>query len=354
MAAPRTSPRLMIRRSTWPLAALSLVALAACADPVAPTTAPVVRGAATVAARRGDQLATIEHDRFSAALYLQRGEGERVRVSFTNVHDPIDGNLPLELLPVDDAHVRALGPAKWSPDGQQLAIVVTLAFDQSQVVVMNADGRNIRTASPNSQIILGDIDWSPDSRRIAYAMSTLPNAGGVDLFVTDLVKDEVTRITHERRMSVFDEYRWDVRGAGLWLTQFEGGSDDGMNRVSRVYHASLDGVLTGVPAKIVGNAQGISRDGAWAIVLRHVKDGASTSEFVRTSLTGREEEIVLSRGELWYAELLEGDQEAILVGPDGQGASSFEVIGVHAARDYRGILKLEPNVSSLALLRAGR
>ena len=333
-----------------------LVALAACNDPIAPVPGAAARGAAVVAARQGDRLATIEHEGFFPALYLQHADGSgRVRVRFGNVHDPIDGNYPLDLLPVDDAHILALGPAKWSPDGQQLAIVVTLGYDQSQVVVMNADGRNIRTASPNSQIVLGDIDWAPDSRSIAYAMSTLPHAGGVDLFVTDLRKDAVRRITTDGRLSVFDEYRFDATGTGLWLTQYEGRTEDEINRVSRVYHASLDGTLRGVPEKIVGNAQGISRDGAWAIVLRHVRDDDLAKELARVSLTGRGEELLLARGDLLYAELLEGDDAAVLVGANREtGAQGFNVLGIHTQRDDRGMLRVQANVSSLAYLRAGR
>ena len=346
----------MLRRYTWPIATLALAALAACNDPSAPAPAGP-RGSAVVVARQGDQLATIEHEGFFPALYLQKGADEkgRVRVSFANVHDPIDGNHPLDLLPVDDAHILALGPAKWSPDGQQLAIVVTLAYDQSQVVVMNADGRNIRTASPNSQIVLGDVDWSPDSRRIAYVMSTLPHAGGVDLFVTDLVRDEVVRVTHDGRFSVFDEYRFDAAGTGLRLTQYEGRTEDEVNRVSRVYHASLDGTLTGVPAKVTGNPQGISRDGEWALVIRHVKDDDFTREFARVPLLGRGDELVLASGDLQYAELLEGDDAAILVGANREtGAQGFTILGVDARGDERGMLRVAPNVASLAFLRASR
>lgn len=347
----------MFRRSTWPIASLVLAALAACTDPSSPVPTPIdTRGAAVVVARQGDRLATIEHEGFFPALYLQDPDGKsRVRVRFSNVHDPIDGNYPAELLPVDDAHILALGPAKWSPDGQQLAIVVTLGYDQSQVVVMNADGRNIRTASPNSQIILGDIDWAPDSRSIAYAMSTLPNAGGVDVFVTDLTRDAVVRVTHEGRVSVFDEYRFDARGKGLWMTQYEGRSEDDVNRVSRVYHVALDGTKVGVPEKIVGNAQGITRDGRFAIVLRHVRDDDMTSEFARVSLTGRDEELLLARGDLQYAELLEGDDAAILVGANREtGMQGFNVLGIHERRDDRGMLHVSPYVASLAYLRASR
>ncbi|MGH7468418.1 MAG: hypothetical protein ACRENP_10585 [Longimicrobiales bacterium] len=48
-------------------------------------------------------------------------------------------------------------------------------------------------ASPNTQIILSDAEWSADGRQIAYAMSTLPHALGVELFVTDLQQNRIRR-----------------------------------------------------------------------------------------------------------------------------------------------------------------
>ena len=346
----------MSLRTRVALLAPAILTLAACGDDT--VTAPAAQapnGAVVATALKNDLLATIESEGRWPALYIQQGDGKgRFRVHFENVHDPIDGNWPIEMLPVTDDRILALGPAKWSPDGQQLAVVVTIGFDQSQVVVMNADGRNIRTASPNGQIILGDIDWSPDSRRIAYAMSTRPHAQGVDLFVTDLYMDRVQRVTFDGRFSVFDEYRFDARGTGLWFTQFEGWTEDNRNRVSRVYHATLDGVVTGVPEKIVGNTQGLSRDGQWAIVLRHAKDSDLAMELYRVPLA-RGEELLLAAGELMYAEMVEGDDEAVLVGTSrATGTTSYDRLGIHALRDRRGTLPVSPWAASMAFLRAAR
>lgn len=333
------------------LPAAGALLLAACTD--APTAAePAVRTATVLAAARGgDRLATIEFEGRSPALFIQDAEGKnRFRVRFVGVHDRVEGNYPRRFLEVSDSTIRALGPAKWSPDGRQLAVVVTIGFDQSQVVVMNADGHNIRVASPNSQIILGDVDWSADSRWIAYGMSTLPNAQGVDLFVTELATSKVSRLTSEGRASVFDEYRFDARGGGLWLTQFEGWSEDGMHRVSRVYHVALDGTKTGVDAKLVGDPQGLSRDGRWALAMRQVKDGNGVRELVRQPL-GEGEELSLVSGNLMYAELLENDAEAVVVSVDANWTPAYEVFGLDAARDYRGTLPVAPWAASMAFFR---
>ena len=348
-------PHIRFTRTFTTSAALLLgTTLAACSDaPVAPAPGSPSTSTALAPALRDDRLATIEYEGRSPALYLQHPDGgARSRVRFRGVYDRVDGNYPQQLLPTTDESILALGPAKWSPDGRQLAVVVAVAYDQSQVVVMNADGHNIRVASPNGQYILGDVDWSPDSRRIAYAMATLPHAQGVDLFVTDLATFDVSRLTHGGRFGVFDEYRFDESGRGLRFTQFEGWSDDGRNRVSRVYHVTLAGEITGAGGKVVGNPQGLARDGRWALAVRLPKgDDWWTQDLVRAPLDGGEE-VVLASGALQYAELLERDDEAVLVTMDmNTGASSYDVYGVAAPRDWRGQLGVNPNLASLALFR---
>ena len=52
-----------------------------------------------------------------------------------------------------------------------------------------------RVASVNQQIILSGIDWSADQRYLAYAMSTLPGARGVEIFTTDLQQNTVRKLT---------------------------------------------------------------------------------------------------------------------------------------------------------------
>jgi WD40-like Beta Propeller Repeat len=333
------------------LVAPAILTLAACGED--PATAPVApRGAVVASALKGDRLATVEWEGRFPALYLQDvGGKERMRVRFENVHDKIDGNYPAEMLPVTDDRIIAMSNPKWSPDGQQLAVVVAVAFDQSQVIVMNADGRQLRTESINGQIIMGDVDWSPDSRRIAYAMSTLNHARGVDLFVTDLVTEKVQRITTEGRFGAYDQYRWDPTGTGLWYTQWEGWADDGWNRIARVYHATLGGQVDGLPFKAVGDFQAISRDGRWGLTVRYTRDGRQ--EFVRHPLARDVEEQVLATGEFMYAKLLEGDDEVVLVGYNPTGAPSYTRYGTMDGAP-RGRLEINPNASSFGLLRAGR
>jgi hypothetical protein len=333
------------------LVAPALLVLAACGDDPAAPVATAARGAAVTGALKNDRLATVEWDGPVPALYLQNADGSgRVRVRFADVRDRIDGNYPPELLPVRDETIIAMGHPKWSPDGQHLAVVVSVAYDQSQVIVMKADGRQLRTESPNGQIIMGDVDWSPDSRRIAYGMSTRAHAGGVDLFVTDLAKDRVQRLTSEGRFKAYDQYRWDAAGAGLWFTQWEGWADDGWNRIARVYHTTLTGHVEGVPEKVTGDLQALSRDGRWALTVRYTRDGAQ--EFVRLPLARGTKERVLATGEFVYAQLLDGDDEVVLVGYSRDGSSSYTRLGT-ARGEKRGSLRVAPNASSFGFLRAG-
>jgi hypothetical protein len=279
-------------------------------------------------------------------------------VHFQNVRDGIAGNYGSDILPVRDDHIIALGPAKWSPDGQQLAIVVSLAFDQSEVVVMNANGLNMRTVSPNSQWILGDIDWAPDSRAIAYVMSTDFFGRRGDLFVTDLVKDAVQRATVGQNLTGIDEYRWDATGRRLWFTQFEGTTEDGMNRVSHLGYVDVGAAAPVATDRIiVGDPQGIARDGSWALVMRYPKGSSDWSrrEFVRVSLAGDGDQTVLATGDVLYAELMNGDREAMLAVNDASdpysGLHYYNVVGLGAPDDVRTALKVDPLASSIAVLR---
>ena len=340
-------------------ALLASLSLAACADsPVAPT--PVVRQTATTTGLRSDKLATIEFEGRFPALYIQNSDGSgRFRVHFENVRDRIAGNYGPDMLPVGDRNILALGPAKWSPDGQQLAVVVSVAFDQSEVVVMNANGLNMRTVSPNSQWIMGDVDWAPDSRAIAYAMSTDFLGRRGDLFVTDLVKDEVRRVTVGQNLSGLTEYRWDAAGRRLWFAQFEGMTEDDMNRVSHLAYADVGGAAPVATDRIlVGDVQGIARDGSWALVTRYPKGGSDWSmrELVRVSLAGDGGQTVLASGDVLYAEMMDGDREAMLAVNDASdpyaGRHYYRVVGLGAPDDVRVKLDVDPFASSIAVLRA--
>lgn len=335
------------------LVAPVLLVLGACADDVTAPAAPRgVRGAVVASALRTDRLATVEWEGRFPRLYLQDADGaNRVRVRFENVHDKIEGNWPAEFLPVNDQSVIAMSNPAWSPDGQQLAVVVSVAYDQSQVIVMNADGRQLRTESINGQVIMGRVDWSPDSRRIAYAMSTQARGQGVDLFVTDLVTERVRRLTTDGRFRAFDRYRWDDAGRGIWFTNFERWSDDGWNAIARVYHATLAGQVTGVPVKLEGDLMAIARDGRWALSVRYDREG--NQSLVRLPMHEGGEATVLAEGMFTDANLVEGDREAIVGHYGRDGSPTFASIDPATGTEL-GLVKVQPATSSFGVIRAGR
>ena len=300
------------------LFASTAAVLGACSDrpgPVAPGADAAIAAAPALAQGR---IAFVRYEGRFPALYLQNldGGGQR-RVRFVGVHDRIEGNYPQRLLPVTDETIVAMGPLKWSPDGSQLAVVVSVGFDQSQVLVMNADGHNIRAASPNSQYILSDVDWSPDGQRIAYGMATLPGARGVELFATDLRTFEVRRLTFGAFFGVRTELRWSQDGAALFLSEITG-EERGepfnyINRVRRIDYAT--GAAETVAEGIVGEMQGIMRGGKHALVSRKIAPegyGYLRDLMVVELSTGRGT-VLQSGSGFWSAELLANEQAALVV-----------------------------------------
>ena len=130
------------------------------------------------------------------AFYIQKSDGSgRTRIHFNGAVDEIPGNSPL-VPALTDANILGLRSVKWSPDGTRIAFVATVAFDQAEVVVMKADGTDVRIVSPNYAYVLGDVDWSPDGTRIAYIMATQPGLRGLELFVSDVAgAPRVTQVT---------------------------------------------------------------------------------------------------------------------------------------------------------------
>jgi hypothetical protein len=360
-AVPRIHSRARAARILAPrLFALYALPLAACSSQTDPT-APVVAGAPLstvqiVAPLKGDRLATIELEGDREVLYLQNADGSnRVRVHFQNVHDHVAGNYPSSMLPVTDETIRAIRRAKWSPDGQQLAVIVVPGNDVAEVVLVSADGHDIRTVSPNGQYLVGDMDWSPDSRRIAYTMTTGPFASLPDLFVTELGPDRVQRLTRSGKVSGFDTFRFGLDGQRIHYTERLGLAADGVNTLSRLLSTDLTTGQIVDHGTLVGEPQGIARDGSWALLIR--LGAEHLRELVRVSFgTGRE--MVLANGDLWNAVLLEGDHDAIVVAPDPNdrtgSARTFRIYGVEAPNDVGATLPTAGNVNWATLVRASR
>jgi dipeptidyl aminopeptidase/acylaminoacyl peptidase len=324
------------------LSTAALLALGACTDADGPTEAATPSLAESAAAPTGDRLATVEWEGSSPRLYLQNLDGsERKQVHFVHVSDHVTGNYSPRQLPVTDESIRAIPRMKWSPDGRYLAVVVAPSTEALQIVLVSADGRALRTVSPNSQYLWGDLDWSPDGSRLAYILSTGPFGRAPDLFVTELGADRVTRVTVGSRLSGYDVVRFAPSGQQIFITERLGFADDGVNGLARLSTVDLaTGTITPGDA-VIGEPQGLPRDGSWSLFIRWSASVPGARELFRRAADGTE--AVLATGGLRQAVVLEDDSEAILVSTAAKaGGDRFDLIGLALPDDVHATLPVDP------------
>ncbi|HEY9225970.1 MAG TPA: hypothetical protein VIP11_04940, partial [Gemmatimonadaceae bacterium] len=227
----------------------------------------------------------------------ERGNG-RTRLHFDNVADSIPGNYPG--LVVSDDRLLALGSPSISPDGARLAVVATVAYDQSEIVVMKIDGTSPKVASVNTQIIGAGPQWSPDGTKLAYTMSTKQNFRGIDLFVTNIVTNTVTRLTTDENL---DEaaVRWSADGQSIYYTRrgvgpaVPGERANELIRINVASHASQV-VATG----ILGQVSAIASNGARVLLTRDAATtGGSGSRSLVELTVGGTERVLLERDAAW-------------------------------------------------------
>ena len=335
--APNVHSKLMRLKFT-PIGPVAVaLVLGGCSDPGTATEPNATLSRVT--SQGGDRLATIEWEASSPRLYLQNLDGsDRVRVTFDHVSDHVTGNYSPKQLPVTDESLTRITSAKWSPDGRYLAVIVAPASDALQVVLVSADGRALRTVSPNSQYLWGSVAWSPDARRIAYMMATGPYGLAPDIFVTDLGRDAVTRVTTGASVSGYDVMRFDGSGTRLFFTEHLGWAEDGVNSLSRFASADL---VTGAVThgeEVVGEPQGIARDGSWALFVRWAGGTSSTRELFRLPIpSDGSRPTILATGDLAGAVVTENDGEAVLSSWARDGAT-FAVIGLAEPNDVHAKL----------------
>jgi hypothetical protein len=86
----------------------------------------------------------------------------------------------------------SVGSLDWSPDGGRLAFVAGIAGEGEFVVVMDADGTNLRRVTGTNANV--GVSWSPVGDRIAYIDQWQDTNA---LFVTDLQDGQPKRLTDE-------------------------------------------------------------------------------------------------------------------------------------------------------------
>src|SRR5690348_3453732 len=207
------------------IAILAIVGLTACGDSA--TTAPAPQNASQSAF-----VAVTAFESNKPVLFTQGIDGNnKLRFRFTNIRDDIPGNYAG--LSVGDANLLALNGPSWDPSGSgRVAVVATIAYDQSEIVVMRPDGTG-EVASVNTQIIASAPKWSPDGKKLAYLMATLPGMKGVDLFVTDLATHAVKRLTTNANIATA-ALGWSIDGQSLYYSKVTAGPTDTLDYVNDI------------------------------------------------------------------------------------------------------------------------
>ncbi len=260
-------------------------------------------------------------------LFIQNIDGGQTQqIHFNGAVDPIPGNSPL-VPALTDANLLALSNMSWSPDGRKMALVATVAFDQSEVVVMNADGSSPRIASVNQQIILSPVDWSADQRYLAYAMSTLGGARGVEIFTTDLDQNVVRKLTTGSNFGgTGASIRLNTDASRVYFSRANGDvSAPVANKLSELRAVDLAGNVQLVAQGIVGEINAIARDGSFVILLRNAtlrSAGSFDRQLVKRMIATGQETVLVNGGDLQRAELLPGDQSVLVVVQTGTDPSN--------------------------------
>lgn len=303
---------------------------------------------------RVGRVALVRNDGARPALYVQNADGSgRIRIHFNDLTDAVEGNYTQEQLPVDDDHLVAIRNPRWSPDGTRLAVVVSAAYDQSEVIVVNADGTNGRVMSNNAQYIISAPHWSPDGSLLTYTMSTLPFARGLDLFETRLATSTVRRIT--TGFGDPTSVVWGADGRTLVVGKGTGSTyDPTFNFVSMVgLIDAASGTVQPLRTGIVGQVYGVARSAAWALVLlnRELDGSTSVSDVVREPLAGNAPTVLVASGtNIVSARLLGTERHALIerqvTDRSGEAAPQWTIVNMET-RAGVVLPALEPGVAQI-------
>ncbi|MFO0557847.1 MAG: hypothetical protein U0269_07490 [Polyangiales bacterium] len=265
-------------------------------------------------------LATVEQEGPRPALYVQRPDGtERRRLRFDRVTNSIPDNVD-PVLEVRDDRIIAMPYLTFSPDGGQLAVVLSVAHDESQIIVLDLAAGTGRVASLNMQYIMGPAAWSADGNTLAYAMNVaLPITQRLDLFTTTLSTMAVRRVTNTNGVPGIGNgigLRTRVAGDGTLLFGVSTGDTGAplFDRITGVRRSLLDGTISDVALSITGMAHEASRDRASVLVARHTSvggDGTFDAQLVLRSASAGAERTLLASGQIIAAEFDATDRYAL-------------------------------------------
>jgi hypothetical protein len=265
------------------------------------------------------QTAYVEWINNKPALFIQNSTDASPRqIHFDGTAEDLPNHDPL-VPKLADANILALRSPRWSPDGTRLAFVATTAFDQAEVVVIDADGTHPRIVSVNTQYVISNLDWSPDGKQLAYAMSTRAAAQGLELFVSDVDNKTFRQLTQASGFSgLGGVIRFNATGTHVMFSKKTGEQPTApFNYISDIRRVSAQGgAVETLNSGIVGEVQAIERSGAGILLMKNTAWPASGDiprELSRTSLTGSAPRVLASSTALQYASLTDDDAQAVLL-----------------------------------------
>ena len=269
--------------------------------------------------------AFVELENNRPVLYIQ-GPADNAprRIHFDGTAEDLPGNDP-RVPKLDDANIIALHSPRWSPDGARLAFVASTAFDQAELIVIDADGTHPRIVSVSSQYVIGDVDWSTNGKLIAYTMATRSNASGIELFVSDVDARTFRQLTQS--LGPTSAVRFDASGSYIFFAK-KVGEESGapFNAITDIRRVSVNGgAAENIATGVVGEVEGVERVGGGALILRNTgwpAGGAIPRELSRVSLSGAAPRILATGVGLQFARYTQDDAFALLLTQTGAGSAA--------------------------------
>lgn len=182
----------------------------------------------------------------------------------------------------DESKIALMGGGIFSPDGKRMILGGLMDSERSQLIVLDADGRNARTAGTPGGGFGCAVVWSPDMTRIAYCHSDY-GASNPRVAITDLRTDEVTEPGWN---GMCPAIRWDLASSGFYCAGYDAGTDSSSLSHFSIATRQINVVQSNVPGEI----EDISEDADFALIVRKPATGGRA--LVRRRFSTGEERLI--------------------------------------------------------------